>query len=142
MLCRIWYHLYNLKNVKTTHGGVLLLVLKITPLHRCFLNFTNCTKSHNASNINFQWQTNKYNIFISSESQIFHGLSSRSFLQFDISFSNTMQNKQNTSKQSFLRLSDFESDSFSEMPLKIIANSSQLIIAKKKKKLSSFSRIR
>ena len=26
MLCTIWYHLYNLKNVKNTHGGVLLLV--------------------------------------------------------------------------------------------------------------------
>ena len=26
MLCRIWYQLYNLKNVKNTHGGVLLLV--------------------------------------------------------------------------------------------------------------------
>ena len=26
MLCAIWYHLYNLKNVKNTHGGVLLLV--------------------------------------------------------------------------------------------------------------------
>ena len=25
-LCAIWYHLYNLKNVKNTHGGVLLLV--------------------------------------------------------------------------------------------------------------------
>ena len=25
MLCAIWYHLYNLKNVKNTHGGVLLL---------------------------------------------------------------------------------------------------------------------
>ena len=24
--CAIWYHLYNLKNVKNTHGGVLLLV--------------------------------------------------------------------------------------------------------------------
>ena len=23
MLCAIWYHLYNLKNVKNTHGGVL-----------------------------------------------------------------------------------------------------------------------
>ena len=22
----VWYHLYNLKNVKNTHGGVLLLV--------------------------------------------------------------------------------------------------------------------
>ena len=26
MLCAIWYHLYNFKNVKSTHGGVLLLV--------------------------------------------------------------------------------------------------------------------
>ena len=26
MLCAIWYHLYNLKNLKKTHGGKLLLV--------------------------------------------------------------------------------------------------------------------
>ena len=26
MFCAIWYHLYNLKNVKNTHGGMLLLV--------------------------------------------------------------------------------------------------------------------
>ena len=26
MFCAIWYHLYNLNNVKNTHGGVLLLV--------------------------------------------------------------------------------------------------------------------
>ena len=26
MHCAIWYHLYNLKNVKNNHGGVLLLV--------------------------------------------------------------------------------------------------------------------
>ena len=26
MLCAIWYHLYNLKNVKKNHGGVLLIV--------------------------------------------------------------------------------------------------------------------
>ena len=26
MLCEIWYHLYSLKNVKNTHGGMLLLV--------------------------------------------------------------------------------------------------------------------
>ena len=24
--CAIWYHLYNLKNMKNTHGGVLILV--------------------------------------------------------------------------------------------------------------------
>ena len=26
VICAIWYHLFNLKNVKCTHGGVLLLV--------------------------------------------------------------------------------------------------------------------
>ena len=26
MRCAIWYHLYNLKNLKNTHEGVLLLV--------------------------------------------------------------------------------------------------------------------
>ena len=26
MRCAIWYHLYNLKSVKNTHGGVLILV--------------------------------------------------------------------------------------------------------------------
>ena len=25
MFCAIWYHLHNLKNVKNTYGGVLLL---------------------------------------------------------------------------------------------------------------------
>ena len=27
--CAIWYHLYNLKKVKNTHGGVLILVVKL-----------------------------------------------------------------------------------------------------------------
>ena len=31
MLCMIWYLLYNLKNVKNTHGGVLLLVINTLP---------------------------------------------------------------------------------------------------------------
>ena len=26
MRCAIWYHLYNLKNMKNTHGEVLILV--------------------------------------------------------------------------------------------------------------------
>ena len=47
MLCTIWYRLYNLKIVKNTHGGVLLLVklqasLKVTLLHGCFSRFLNC----------------------------------------------------------------------------------------------------
>ena len=30
--CPIWYHLHNLKNVKNTHKGVLLLVVKMQAL--------------------------------------------------------------------------------------------------------------
>ena len=51
--CAIWYRLYNLKNVKRTHRGVLLLVssrlkpatlLKVTFLRWCFSRFLkNCT---------------------------------------------------------------------------------------------------
>ena len=29
MFCAIWYHLYNLKNVKNTHGGMLFLSLQL-----------------------------------------------------------------------------------------------------------------
>ena len=59
MQCVIWYHLYNLKNVKNTHWRVLLLLnfqakklatlLKVTLLQRCFsclLNCANGPKSH------------------------------------------------------------------------------------------------
>ena len=49
MCCAIWYHLYNFKNVKNTHGGVLL---KVTHLHGCFSRILNCTngaKSRKAS---------------------------------------------------------------------------------------------
>ena len=38
MFCAVWYHLHNLKNVKTPHGGVLPL------LFSRFLNCTNGTK--------------------------------------------------------------------------------------------------
>ena len=64
MLCTIWYHLYNLKNVKNTHGEVLLLgkccrphpatLLEIALLDGCFsryLNCTNDTKSPQASHM-------------------------------------------------------------------------------------------
>ena len=60
MFCAIWYHFYNLKNVKNTHRGVLLLgykpetLIKVTLHHGCFSRFLNCTsgtKSRNASNI-------------------------------------------------------------------------------------------
>ena len=53
MRCAIWYHLYNLKNVKNTHGRVLLLVklqallLKVTLIPR----FLNCTNSSTLCNV-------------------------------------------------------------------------------------------
>ena len=55
----MWYHLYNLKNVENSHGGVLLLVkpttlLKVTLLHGCFSRFLNCanaTKSRKVSHM-------------------------------------------------------------------------------------------
>ena len=56
MLCAICYHLYNLKNVKNTHGRVTLhpaTFLKVFLLHGCFLNFINGTKSRKASHILF-----------------------------------------------------------------------------------------
>ena len=46
MHCTIWCHLYNLKNVRNTLGGVLLLVklqAKVTLPHGCFSCFLNCT---------------------------------------------------------------------------------------------------
>ena len=42
MRCGIWYHLYNLKNVKNTYGEVLILVklqASLTLLHGCFFTF-------------------------------------------------------------------------------------------------------
>ena len=53
----IWYHLYNLKNVKNTHGGVLLwptTLLKVTLLLGYFSRFLKCTndtKTRNASHL-------------------------------------------------------------------------------------------
>ena len=50
MRCAIWYHLYNLKSVKNTHGGVLILKINTPPwVIFTFLNCTNGTKSRNAS---------------------------------------------------------------------------------------------
>ena len=36
--CAVCYHLDNLKNMKNTHGGVLILV-KLILVHRCFFTF-------------------------------------------------------------------------------------------------------
>ena len=42
MLCAIWYRLYNFKNVKNGHGGVLATLIKVTLLHGRFSRFLNC----------------------------------------------------------------------------------------------------
>ena len=63
MRCAIWYHLHNLKNMKNSHGGVLILVklhaaacnfAKINTPPWVFFTFFNCTngtKSHNTTHI-------------------------------------------------------------------------------------------
>ena len=52
----------QLKNVKNTHGGVLIL-LKLTLLHGCFSHFFNCTngtKSRNASHMLGSYNVQEY----------------------------------------------------------------------------------
>ena len=58
MLCVIWYHFYNLINMKNTHGGVLLLVMlqayftkSNTPpwLFFAFTKLYKCYQLYNAS---------------------------------------------------------------------------------------------
>ena len=46
MVCAIWYHFYISKNMKNTHGGVLLLI-KLQA--KVFLNCKNSTKSRKVS---------------------------------------------------------------------------------------------
>ena len=68
MRCAIWYYLYNFKNVKNTHGKVLILVkLQASACNfaeintpGCFLRFLNCvngTKSRNAPQISIDITT-------------------------------------------------------------------------------------
>ena len=52
-LCNFGNHSYNLKNVKNTHGGLLLLescrpatLLRVTLLHGSFSHFLNCTNGN------------------------------------------------------------------------------------------------
>ena len=45
MCCAIWYQLYNLKNVKNTHGGVSLLV-KLQAKSKWYQIAQNITNKH------------------------------------------------------------------------------------------------
>ena len=71
--CTIWYHLYNLKNVENTHGGVLIL----DGCFSCFLNCTNGTKSRNASQMSFFFLFSMYYSYL---------LTAKSTLDFNDSF--------------------------------------------------------
>ena len=45
--CATWYHLYNLKNMKNTHEGVLILVkLQDSPIWYYLHNFKNVKNTH------------------------------------------------------------------------------------------------
>ena len=46
MLCVIWYHLFNLRSVKNTHGGVLLLVGFFSHFLNCANGKKLCKASH------------------------------------------------------------------------------------------------
>ena len=49
MLCVIWYHMCNLKNVKNTHRGVLLLV-NLQAL-ACYERFESLTHAFHVSDL-------------------------------------------------------------------------------------------
>ena len=54
MRCAVWYHLYNLKNVKTPMEALACNFTKSNTPRWCFsrvLNFTNGTKSRNPSHM-------------------------------------------------------------------------------------------
>ena len=69
----ICYHLCNFKNVKNTHGGVLVdckFTLALISIHGCFSRFLNCTKStksRKASQTNFVYFSMLSNILQYSE---------------------------------------------------------------------------
>ena len=84
MLCAIFYHLYNWRNVKNTHGGVLLLAklhalacsfTKLALLHGCFprfLNYTNGTESRKASHLWRNGNILQYGLANSKHEKHFH----------------------------------------------------------------------
>ena len=62
MRCAIWYHLYNLKNVKNTHGGVLILppCVFFTFLKLCKWYQIAQRTTHMMINIVDVWQCSRY----------------------------------------------------------------------------------
>ena len=66
MLCTIWYHLQYLKNVKNTHGGMLLFVPAILPkialLNGYFSWFLNCSNGTISRKISLFSKVSKENL--------------------------------------------------------------------------------
>ena len=77
MFFSICYHLYNLKNVKNTHGGVLLRLLLLHSYFSRFLDCANGTKSRSVSRIKIMPDLRK--IF----SKIWYWLNFKRFDNFD-----------------------------------------------------------
>ena len=70
-LCSIWYHLYNLKNGKNTHGRVLLLVTMLLLVTKSntrpwvfFMFFKLCKWYQIAQNITYARAISSINTFI------------------------------------------------------------------------------
>ena len=65
MLCSIWYYLYNLKNVKNTHGGVLLLVkLQASVVFNASVISTHCDIRQSSRHLNPGIQPSNRNDFL------------------------------------------------------------------------------
>ena len=93
----LWYHLYNLKNVKNTLVGMLLLIklqakLNITLLHECFSRLLNCAKVPNCltyfmylfalhKKLSFPWRISQYRDQIRRFLQIWSHLLKKSVME-------------------------------------------------------------
>ena len=82
MLCAIWYYLYKLKNVKNTHGGVLLLV-KFTKSNTrpwVFFRFFKLCKWHQIAQsiaivfVSFEYLENVIKLYKLPMSRLFRGI--------------------------------------------------------------------
>ena len=87
MLCAICYHLYNFKNVKNTHAGLLLL-LTVTLYHGCFSRSLNCANDAKSKSIlclpllTKRFPLTKKNIFYNPSFLLPHISMSRTFANF------------------------------------------------------------
>ena len=87
MLCAICYHLYNFKNVKNTHAGLLLL-LTVTLYRGCFSRSLNCANDAKSKSIlclpllTKRFPLTKKNIFYNPSFLLPHISMSRTFANF------------------------------------------------------------